>query len=243
MTIYATYYGSNGWLIEIDGLRVLIDPWLVGELIFPPGKWFFSAQHRNEWQIPDGIDLIVLTQGLADHLHVQTLEKLPKKTPVLCSSSCIKKLDKLKYKNITAISPGEKVSHEHLEIIATSGAPVPNIENGYILRTQGTSIYLEPHGYLDPEIEDTRMNIVITPIVNVSIPMFGKLICGKEILPELIQRFSPDHILATANGGDIIFNGMLNKLLNIDDNLTQINPYILNKTNIIKTKPGLKYIL
>ena len=26
MTLAATYYGANGWLLEFDDLRVLVDP-------------------------------------------------------------------------------------------------------------------------------------------------------------------------------------------------------------------------
>ncbi len=40
----ATYYGANGWLLEIAGLRVLVDPWLVGSLMFPPGPWLFQGE-------------------------------------------------------------------------------------------------------------------------------------------------------------------------------------------------------
>ena len=31
----ATYFGSNSWLLELAGLRVLVDPWLVDALVFP----------------------------------------------------------------------------------------------------------------------------------------------------------------------------------------------------------------
>jgi L-ascorbate metabolism protein UlaG (beta-lactamase superfamily) len=39
MTLAATYYGANGWLLEFNNLRVLVDPWLRGSLSFPPGSW------------------------------------------------------------------------------------------------------------------------------------------------------------------------------------------------------------
>ncbi len=40
MTFKATYLGSNGWIIELMKSRIVIDPWLLGELVFPPGGWF-----------------------------------------------------------------------------------------------------------------------------------------------------------------------------------------------------------
>jgi L-ascorbate metabolism protein UlaG (beta-lactamase superfamily) len=34
-----TYFDSNSWLIEIDGKRILLDPWLVGDLTFGSLTW------------------------------------------------------------------------------------------------------------------------------------------------------------------------------------------------------------
>ena len=36
MSLAATYLGANGWLLEFDQLRILVDPWLCGSLSFPP---------------------------------------------------------------------------------------------------------------------------------------------------------------------------------------------------------------
>ena len=38
---------------------------------------------------------------------------------------------------------------KNLLIKATAGAPVPQIENGYILSHPCGSLYIEPHGYLE----------------------------------------------------------------------------------------------
>jgi len=43
MTFEATYLGSNGWLIKFQKTNLIIDPWLKGDLIFPPGDWFFKG--------------------------------------------------------------------------------------------------------------------------------------------------------------------------------------------------------
>ena len=84
-SIWATYFGANGWLIEFNGVNLLIDPWLTGELVFPPGKWFLKGCLPFEREITSKIDLILLTQGLPDHTHPPTLEKLAKSIPVIGS--------------------------------------------------------------------------------------------------------------------------------------------------------------
>ena len=43
MTFEAKYLGSNGWLIKFDKTNLIIDPWLTGDLVFPPGEWFFKG--------------------------------------------------------------------------------------------------------------------------------------------------------------------------------------------------------
>ncbi len=44
MVIKATYYGANGWLIELDKRNILIDPWLNGDLTLPPGDWLIKGK-------------------------------------------------------------------------------------------------------------------------------------------------------------------------------------------------------
>ena len=48
MTFEATYLGSNGWLIKFQKTNLIIDPWLKGDLIFPPGEWFFKGSLEEE---------------------------------------------------------------------------------------------------------------------------------------------------------------------------------------------------
>ena len=48
MTFEATYLGSNGWFIKFKNSNLIIDPWLKGDLIFPPGEWFFKGSLEEE---------------------------------------------------------------------------------------------------------------------------------------------------------------------------------------------------
>ena len=73
MTFEATYLGSNGWFIKFKKTNLIIDPWLKGDLIFPPGEWFLKGSLEEEISMDKNIDIILLTQGLPDHCHVPTL--------------------------------------------------------------------------------------------------------------------------------------------------------------------------
>jgi len=65
-----------------------------------------------------------------------------------------KKLKKIGFSSIKMIKPTEKTNLFNLSFEATAGAPVPQIENGYIVKDdQDNGFYIEPHGYLDENLK------------------------------------------------------------------------------------------
>ena len=108
MTFEATYLGSNGWLIKFKKTNLIIDPWLKGDLIFPPGEWFFKGSLEEEISIDKKIDIILLTQGLPDHCHVPTLEMFRKDIPIICPKSAVETLEKIGFSSIKMLKPTEK---------------------------------------------------------------------------------------------------------------------------------------
>jgi len=217
MTFKATYLGSNGWIIEFNKARIVIDPWIVGDLIFPPGGWFFKGTLKDEIPTPKDIDLILLTQGLPDHCHVPSLKKFPKKTSIICSQSAFKIVDELNFESIDIMKPGQKLKFNDINIEATSGAAVPQIENGYILETNDGSFYIEPHGFLDNTIKPRKLDAVITPTKNLELPMLGPFVKGADVIPNLIRLFNPSYILSSTTGGDAQFSGILNSFISLEE--------------------------
>ena len=211
--MYATYFGANGWLLELGGVRVLVDPWLTGALQFPPGAWFFEGQLSASQPVPPDLDLLLLTQGLDDHAHPETLQLLPRSLPVVGSVSAAAKVRGLGFTSVTALRPGEHCVHGELQITATAGAPVPQVENGYLLEHPTGSLYLEPHGYLSPDLPARPLDAVITPVVDLGLPVAGAFVRGQAVLPQLLERFTPRTVLASTAGGDVTFSGLLTRLL------------------------------
>ena len=228
MAFKATYLGSNGWIIEFKKAKVVIDPWLLGDLIFPPGGWFFKGTLNDEIPMPEDIDLILLTQGLPDHCHIPSLKKFPKKTNIICSKSAYKILDGLNFKSINIMQPGENLKFNEIEIEATSGAAVPQIENGYILETNDGSFYIEPHGFLDNTIKPRKLDAVITPTKNLELPIVGPFVKGADVIPNLIKLFNPSYILSSTTGGDAKFSGILNSFISLEEYKKAIDCKILD---------------
>ena len=217
MTFKATYLGSNGWIIEFKRSKIIIDPWLRGDLVFPPGEWFFKGSLEEDIPMPKDIDLILLTQGLPDHCHEPTLKLFSKDTEIICPKSALKIVKELNFTLIREIEPSQKLFFRDIQIEATSGAPVPQIENGYIVESKEGSFYIEPHGYFDKNIKSRKLDAVITPTKNLKLPLVGSFVRGAEVLPDLIDRFNPNFILSSTVGGDAKFSGFLNKFISVKD--------------------------
>ncbi len=239
----ATYFGSNGWLLEISSKRIVIDPWLKGDLKFALGEWFFKGTLKKEWEIPNNIDLLLITQGQPDHAHIPTLEKFSRKIPVVCSEAAYESIKRLGFDRITKLSPKAKFELTDVSITATSGAPVPNVENGYIIESENISIYIEPHGFLDKTLNDRQIDVLITPFVNIGIRFIGNFIRGKDILPVLISKFKPKKLLASTSGGDQEFSGLLSNLIYVEGNNDWYKAHLLNNEDAIIPEPGKSYYL
>ena len=242
MTIKAIYYGANGWLIEFDEIRILIDPWLNGDLTFPPGDWLIKGELTKEIDPPNDIDFLLLTQGQPDHTHTPTLEKLNKSIQVIASKAASLVVKRIGFENIYTLNPQETFTYNNLKIEATSGASVPNIENGYIIDHNFDSVYIEPHGFLDKKINSRHIDLVITPVIDFSLPLAGKFIKGKTILPELLKLFNPSNVIASTTGGDINFTGLINNFIKVDGSFEDNKIFKDTRTNFISPIPLKEYV-
>ncbi|MGC9505103.1 MBL fold metallo-hydrolase [Baaleninema sp.] len=210
-----TYLDSNSWSIEMGGVHVLLDPWLVGPLVFGNLPWLFKGTRRKSKAIPPQIDAILLSQGLEDHAHPPTLEQLDRSLPVVGSSGAAKVAEKLGYSDVTALSHRQIYTvGDRLQIQAVPGSPIgpTTVENGYLLtdlKTR-TRLYYEPHGYHDEMLKDIgSVEVVVTPLVNLVLPIVGPFIKGQESALEVVKWLQPRYILPTAAGGDVDFEGLL----------------------------------
>ena len=237
MTATATYLGANGWCLDVAGLRVLVDPWLVGPLVFPPGPWLLKGEMPVLQPVPECIDLLLLTQGLQDHAHPETLSMLSKDLPVVGSAAAVKVAKRLGFSSVQTLAPGDCTEHGALRIRATAGAAVPAVENGYLLDWPGGSLYLEPHGVLDSSLEQRPVQTVITPVVDLGLPLVGNFITGATVMPDLISRFQPQQVLASTTGGDVRFSGLLSKALEAGG-VSEVSPEVTEGCTLITPTVG-----
>ena len=241
-----TYFDSNSWLIEIDGSRILLDPWLVGKLTFGNLAWLFEGKKNNPQPIPENIDLILLSQGLEDHAHPPTLRELDRNIRVVASPNAAKVAQQIGYKTIETLEHGATFKTGQVEIKAVPGSPIgPTlVENGYIIKglESGKNIYYEPHGYHSKSLQqEAPIDVIITPLINLKLPLLGAVIKGQETALEVCRWLTPQVILSTAAGGDVDFKGAIASILQADGTVEQFNQLLQQHqltTKAINPQPG-----
>jgi L-ascorbate metabolism protein UlaG (beta-lactamase superfamily) len=244
--MHLTWLDSNTWLIELAGQRILLDPWLVGDLTFGNQKWLFRGSRSRDRAIPENLDLILLSQGIEDHAHPETLKQLDKSIPVVGSPAAAKVAQSLGFNQVRAISHGETWTHEQLKITAIPGSPIGPVtkENGYLIQAldTGITLYYEPHGYHDDSLKNLApIDVVITPLIDLALPVVGSVIRGRQSALDLAQLVKPQVIIPTAAGGDIEFNGLLMKVLKAVGNTNEFRAKLAQRrlmTRVVEPRPG-----
>ncbi len=211
-----TWFDANSWLIETADIRVLVDPWLVGDLVFGNLPWFVRGVRPTPIAIPDNIDLILLSQGLADHAHPETLSAMDRSIPVVASVDGAKVAESLGYKSVMTINHGEQLKiDERLAIEAFVGAPVgpAKNENAYVLNflSAGVRLYYEPHGYLDSKhLKDVgAVEVAITPMADQKLMGIAPVIRGSVAAPQIAELLNPRVMLPTAAAGSVTYEGLI----------------------------------
>ncbi|MDZ8081887.1 MAG: MBL fold metallo-hydrolase [Nostoc sp. SerVER01] len=250
--MFLTWFDSNSWLLEIGEKRILIDPWLVDSLIFSNLDWLFKGRRSQNRPIPENIDLILLSQGLEDHAHPPTLKQLDHNIKVVASPNAAKVVQQLGYTQVTTLSHGETFTLDNqIEIKAFPGSPIgPTlVENSYLLKEleSGLSLYYEPHGYHSPEVKQAApIDVVVTPFIDMTLPLLGPIIKGKNSALDVVKSLQPQVILPTAAGGDVIFEGLLMKLIQTKGSAAEFRS-LLEKNNlltrVIEPTPGDRFQL
>ena len=224
--MYLTYFDINSWLIELDETRILLDPWLVGDLTFNNASWFFKVTKNNVYPIPENVDLILLSQGLEDHAHPPTLKELDHNIPVVASLNAEKVVQKLGYSTIIPVAYGESYTiKDKVQIKAF-------LKNGYLIRSleSGKTLYYEPHGYHSQEIKTTEsIDVVITFLINLKLPLLGAVIKGQKTALELCQAIKPQVILSSGAGDEINSEGLLISILKAEGNVAEFNDLLKQK--------------
>lgn len=247
-----TRIDMNSWIFYIGGHTILVDPWLVDPLVFYGAPWLFTAYHNTPLAFTPStlppIDLILISQGLDDHCHQPTLEKLDRQIPVIASPTAAKTVQGLGYTQVLSLTNWQSHSiQDKLKITAVPGAPIQpgQVENGYVLQdlTTQETLYYEPHLFpkqagLEQRFE--QIDVAIAPVIGQLFPLLGQVVMGPEQALHLTTTLQPRFFVPTTMG-NIRASGILPMLTksvgSLDEFRTQLNS-TKSTTELVTPQPG-----
>ena len=226
-----TSYEGNSWRAEFaaSGLKILVDPWLVGNLSFGGLESIYCGVKRvarpetiDIDRLAAETDLILLTMSIDDHAHKPTLQRLPKSIPVAGSPSAAAVARKLGYKTVYEIDHGKEIviCDGKLKIRATQGAlvgpPWSKREIGFVLTetsSTGISLYYEPHAdYVASSVAEVgTVDVVVSPPSTQSLLGY-QLVKGATDNVPLLKMLRPKVVVALMNA-EFDATGPLHSLL------------------------------
>ena len=197
---------DNSWYLEMEGLKLLIDPWLEGtEIDFFP--WFNTQWHRTkpiDYSNLPAFDAVLITQKYPDHFHKETLLKINPSlliVPQSIEKSVQKLLPKaevivLNKKNQVFEKNGVKIS------FYPTSRKIDPIYDAFLISDGQDAVFVASHGYFLPDsarLENTKVKLLICPFNEFQLPFYlgGTISPGLKGLLHLNERLNPSQIVAT----------------------------------------------
>ncbi|WIA11643.1 hypothetical protein OEZ85_011746 [Tetradesmus obliquus] len=233
---YVSYEGNCFWVkFNNSGARVLVDPWLVGDLSFFEQGWLYTGKKRgfgggsgvqiDVREVASDTDVVLITQWVDDHTHMPTLEAMPRDVPIIAQPEAAERIKPLGFKSLTTISPGQSMPlcGGKLQLRATAGAlvgpPWSARQNGYALRELGVetpaSLYYEPHCDFDASslAGVGPVDVVVSPVQSVLLAGYP-LLKGDTDLLKLLKLLQPKVLVPLLNA-DLDQEGKLTTLMSV----------------------------
>ena len=224
-------YEANCWEMRLkaSGARVLVDPWLVGTLTFGGLDFVFSGSKRKA--TPERIDVdgiirdtnfVLITMSIDDHCHKPTLDRIPRKKPIVASPSAAKVVREMGFTEVYELDHEQSVTlmNGAITIKATEGAlvgpPWSKREVGFVVRENvdgGISLYYEPHADYEPSSVSKigHVDVVVSPPCTQSLLGYD-LVKGTSTNIPLLSMLKPQAVVALLNA-EFDATGPLNALI------------------------------
>ncbi|MEO0685706.1 MAG: MBL fold metallo-hydrolase, partial [Cyanobacteria bacterium J06649_11] len=106
----------------------------------------------------------------------------------------------------------------------------------------GFTVYYEPHGYHSESLKKSApIDVVITPLIDLCLPLIGPIIKGQEKALEVAQWLEPQIMLPTAAGGDVMFEGLLMNFIKPQGTVEEFSSLLQQhniQTQVLEPKSG-----
>jgi N-acyl-phosphatidylethanolamine-hydrolysing phospholipase D len=158
-----TMLGHATLLIEMDGKKILTDPWLTDPLYM--GQLLHTGSFKPK-KLPR-LDLILVSHGHEDHFDPKTVLKISKNTPVVIFKPHEKSAQKAGFNKIHPVSPGDIFSIGGVEIKTLPGKHIGGTATYLITGKEGKVFFGSDTEYLDAlanALNDYQPDACLIPI-------------------------------------------------------------------------------
>lgn len=180
-----TMLGHSTLLIEMDGKRILTDPWLTDPLYM--GQLWHRGSFKAEKLPP--LDLVLVSHGHEDHFDPKTLLKIPKKVPVVIFQSYENVARKAGFKEVHPVRNGDIFFLDDVEIKTMPGKHVGGTATYLISGKEGKVFFGGDSEYSKPladALTACRPDVCLIPISGGAIG-FMKFHMGPEEAAQLVK--------------------------------------------------------
>jgi L-ascorbate metabolism protein UlaG (beta-lactamase superfamily) len=212
--------GDSSWLVELDGTRLLLDPWLEGTaiVVFPAIHEATRATAAVSLAEVGPVDALVLSHPFPDHCNRPTLLQLPPDLPTFAPRVAIPFVRLACGRRRVTVIPNATLGRDPVRFGNVSLAwcravlPLDTTHNALILRGEesGSTVMYCPHG-LPPtgatfraveRVLNGRLDALLCSFNTVDLPGYlgGTAGLGAEAGATLVARLAPRHVLPTHDG-------------------------------------------
>lgn len=214
--------GDSSWLLQLDSLSLLIDPWLYGSQT-DLAAWFSRQWHTEKCvsvdQLPQ-IDAILISHPFTDHCHKETLLKFSSDIPVLAAPAAARKIRSWKhFQTLHELDSNKSFGFESLELqYFPSGRFLDPVHAGLLFKGENKSLFYAPHGFSVSNADKPglkNIDVLISTSLHYKLPFFlgGTINMGLENARDLARLLHAKHFVPTHDENKKAI-GLVNRLAN-----------------------------
>lgn len=201
---------DSSWVIELGNTSCMVDPWLVGSEI-DGFSWFNEQWHTTEpvklEDLPQ-VDFILISQNYEDHCHLNTIDVLDEKIPIVATQKAYNKLKKKFPKRTISLLKDDGTTYNFGDMNLKSFHPNRKIDPVYygvsITDASNKGAFYCPHGFTlsTKQLElvaSCSFQLLITTFTKFTLPGFlgGIVNPGMDNVVDLCTQLTPTYVINT----------------------------------------------
>jgi len=210
--------GDSSWLLKLDNLNILIDPWLMGSQT-DFARWFSTQSHKESCvhlkNLPH-IDIILVSLPYTDHCHQSTLSRFSKDTCIVATPKAAGKIRKWElFDHVETLFNLQPLTCKGVDFeLIDQGPLLDTVHRGIMIRGSEKTILYAPHGLKGlRKMKDERIDLLMSTTTTYQLPIVlgGTVNLGLDNAARIVQKFKPTYFVPS-HDEEKHAKGMVSKL-------------------------------